>query len=197
MKEPKQGLPFILKGEIVWLPVDLLDPHPDNPRQGDVGAIVRSIMANGFYGRIVCQRRPAGQNPRIIIGEHRWRAARELHMEKIPAELVDCTDLVATRIMLADNRTNDLATYDAAKLTQVLKNIIEEGGVGDPSLLEGTGYDGDDLDRLLQKYGDMDGSPLEFQKFDESLHTRLRCPKCGYEFSGESTEVKERPLDEQ
>ena len=46
-----------------------LIPHPDNPRHGDVPAIVESIKANGWFGTIVAQRSTshvlAGRPPRL------------------------------------------------------------------------------------------------------------------------------------
>ena len=56
---------------------------------------------------------------------------------------VDVDDATARRILLADNRTNDLATYDDAVLAELLTALAE-----DDDLL-GTGWDGDDLDALL------------------------------------------------
>jgi hypothetical protein len=121
------------------VPIDSLSPHPNNPRQGDLGAIVQSIKANGFYGAIVAQ---AGTNV-IIVGEHRWLAAKEAGMTKVPVAFADVDDATAVKIMLADNRTSDGADYDQEQLANLLVELAESSG------LEGTGYDGDDLDDLL------------------------------------------------
>ena len=130
--------------------IDAVTPHPRNPRQGDVGAIHQSIAANGFYGHIVAQR----SSGHILAGSHRWIAAKQAGAKRIPVTWVDVDDDHALRILLADNRTNDLASYDDTSLAQLLVEIQE--AVGD---LAGTGYDGDDLDELLADLAPMTDEP--------------------------------------
>lgn len=119
--------------------LDALRPHPRNPRQGDIGAIHESIRANGFYGQVVAQK----STGYILAGNHRWRAAAQAGATEIPVTWVDVDDDRALRILLADNRTNDLASYDDEALALLLKELADGAGLG------GTGYDGDDLDHLL------------------------------------------------
>jgi site-specific DNA-methyltransferase (adenine-specific) len=71
-------------------------------------------------------------------------AAKQAGMTELPVLWVDCDDDRALRILLADNRTNDLADYNPAALTDLLKELAET-----PDALVGTGYDGDALDELL------------------------------------------------
>jgi DNA modification methylase len=120
-------------------PVEALTPHPDNPRRGDVGAIQDSISAHGFYGAILAQQ----SSGRIIAGEHRWQAAQAEGLTKVPVVLIDCDDAEAVKIMLADNRTSDAATYDGSVLASILSDLD-----GD---LIGTGYNDDDLATILEK----------------------------------------------
>lgn len=126
-------------------PLDTVRPHPRNPRQGDTGAIHESIEANGFYGAIIAQKSTGF----ILAGNHRWQAARQAGATEIPITWVDVDDDHALRILLADNRTNDLASYDDSALAELLQEIHEAHGN-----LMGTGYDGDDLDQLLTDLGD-------------------------------------------
>lgn len=119
--------------------VDSLNLHPDNPRQGDIGAIAVSIEQNGWYGTVVAQR----STNNILVGNHRLQAAKHLGIEKVPVYFVDCDDVQAKKIMLADNRTNDLATYVEDDLIKLLTEIATTND------LLGTGFDGDDLDELL------------------------------------------------
>lgn len=125
-------------------PLDTVRPHPRNPRQGDTGAIHESIEANGFYGAIIAQKSTGF----ILAGNHRWQAAQQSAATEIPITWVDVDDDHALRILLADNRTNDLASYDENALAEILKEIHEAHGN-----LIGTGYDGDDLDQLLEDLG--------------------------------------------
>ncbi len=116
-----------------------LKPHPSNPRQGDVGAIIQSIEANGWYGTLVAQI----STGHVLAGNHRLQAAIHCGLDRVPVHWVDVDDDTAHRILLADNRTTDLATYDEHALADLL---VEMGKTGN---LDGTGYDGDDLDDLL------------------------------------------------
>jgi DNA modification methylase len=119
--------------------LDDLTPHPANPRQGDVGAIHQSIEANGFYGAVIVQK----STGYVLAGNHRMQAAAHAGATSLPVIEVDVDDATATRILLADNRTNDVATYDQDALAGLLKSLAEDGG------LAGSGYDGDDVDALL------------------------------------------------
>ncbi len=126
------------------VPVDMLITHPRNPRQGNVEAITESIKANGFYGTIVAQ----GSTGHVLGGNHRLKAARELGMETVPVAWLDIDDDRALRILLADNRTADLAEYDDAALSALLQELAESDG------LDGTGYDDDALGALMAKLAD-------------------------------------------
>lgn len=122
------------------IPVDDLTPHPQNARQGDVGAISVSLEEHGQYKPIVVNER----NMTILAGNHTWLAAKALGWKKIATVLVDVDDEQARRILLVDNRTNDLASYDDTGLAELLEELAAT-----PSGLAGTGFDGDDLDQLL------------------------------------------------
>jgi ParB-like chromosome segregation protein Spo0J len=62
--------------------VDLADlrTHPRNVNHGDLGAILESIDANGFYGAIVAQR----STGYILAGNHRYMALREQNAAMVP-----------------------------------------------------------------------------------------------------------------
>jgi len=98
----------ILDGKTEVVPIDALKPHPRNPREGDIGAIHASINNNGFYGRVLAQKATGF----ILAGNHRWQAMTQAGAKEIPVEWIDVDDDHALRILLADNRTNDLASYN-------------------------------------------------------------------------------------
>jgi DNA modification methylase len=76
----------------------------------------------------------------VLAGNHTLEAAKDLGWTEIAATLISCDDEQARRIVLVDNRTNDLATYDEAELAALLTEL--------PSF-DGTGYDQAALDELL------------------------------------------------
>jgi len=134
----------ILASETKLEPIDAIRPHPRNPREGDVGAIHESIEANGFYGSILAQKSTGF----ILAGNHRWQAAMQQGATEIPVTWVDVDDDHALRILLADNRTNDVASYNEDELANILQELAHNTGT-----LAGTGYDGDALDELLEDLG--------------------------------------------
>lgn len=123
------------------VPVDDLHEHPQNPRVGDVEAVMASIRANGFYGTLVVQ----ASTMRVLAGNHRLRAAKRCGLASVPCVVVDVDDAAALRILLADNRTGDLASYDDARLAEALATLDLAGGVA------GSGYGADDLASLQRR----------------------------------------------
>lgn len=158
------------------VPIDELVPHPDNARKGDTEKIMASIRANGFFGALVVQ---SGTN-RILAGNHRWQAARRMGMETVPVLFVDCDDKQARKILLADNRSSDLATYDPDELGNLLKKVMAEGDLG------GTGFDAMDLQRLI---GDVIDEPNEKRKRNlEPFHNSYWLVKAPITMQGVVTE---------
>jgi DNA N-6-adenine-methyltransferase (Dam)/ParB/Sulfiredoxin domain len=117
-------------------PIEQLTEHPDNPRRGDEGVLERSMDAHGFYGAVIAQ----ASSRRIIAGNHRTRVARRRGETTVPVILLDVDDDQARRILLIDNRSSDVATYDDQALLSLLVEL--EGTAG-------TGFDATDIDRLL------------------------------------------------
>jgi len=130
---------MIDEGKTELIAIGKLKPHPANPRKGNVDAIVESIKVNGFYGSLVVQK----STMFILAGNHRWQAAKRVGMTSIPCMVIDVDDTQAKKILLADNRTSDFATYDNEELTKLLREVISE------ETLAGTGFDAHDLDKLL------------------------------------------------
>jgi DNA modification methylase len=125
--------------------IDSIETHPKNVRQGDIGAISESLQAHGQYRPIVVDKR----TNRILAGNHTWKAAKALGWTEINAGFIETKDDdEALRILLADNRTTDLASYDDSGLAELLKQLADTE-IG----LEGTAFDGDDLDSLLKDLG--------------------------------------------
>jgi DNA modification methylase len=127
---------------------DRLTPHPDNPRRGNLAQLAESVEANGFYGAIVAQR----STGHVLAGNHRLLAARQQGLDQVPVVWLDVDDDRARRILLVDNRTNDLAAYDEESLLALL---------GDLPDLTGTGYTAEDLLTLAGADSEHDEEPQE------------------------------------
>jgi hypothetical protein len=126
-----------------------LEPHPQNPRRGDIDNIRESLARFGQYRPIVVQT----SSNHIIAGNHTWKAAQAEGWTTIKATYIDVDDDTALAILVADNRLADLGSYETADLTAVLRAIDASGG------LAGTGYTTADLAALLSPSPPM-GKPL-------------------------------------
>ena len=122
------------------VPIGAVKPHPKNPRHGDLAAIRSSLDANGWFGAVLAQQ----STGYILAGNHRHRALCQRGADKVPVLWIDCDDQTALRILLADNRTSDLAEYDEAWLAELL-GVLKDDDVG----LTGTGFDEAALNELL------------------------------------------------
>ena len=127
-----------LKGSIIE--IDSIKPHPKNARQGDVGMIATSLELNGQYRPIIIQESTGF----IIAGNHTWKAAKSLGWTEIAATKLSVDEDQSIRILLADNKANDLASYDDSDLLSLLieMNESDQG-------LEGTLFSNDDIDDLM------------------------------------------------
>lgn len=123
------------------VPYGSLELHPQNARESDMDALQESIENNGFYDPVVVQ----VSRRRIIKGNHRYIKMGELGAPLIPTIWAECDDATALRILLADNRLNDLGGYDPLKLAGLLEMV----NATDTGLI-GTGYDQAEMDALFE-----------------------------------------------
>lgn len=120
------------------LPISSLEEYPGNPRQGDIGLIAHLLKTHGQLLPITVNRR----NRRILTGNHLTAAARQLGWTQIWVAWVDVDDDGEKRIVLADNRTSDLATYDNDALGKALAQV-------GPTHIAETGFTLHDLDDVI------------------------------------------------
>ncbi|MDJ0383233.1 ParB N-terminal domain-containing protein [Streptomyces sp. G-G2] len=123
------------------VPLADLAPYYRNPRTGDLDAIAESLATHGQYKPIVVNRGThTGRSNEILAGNHTAKAARRLGWDHIAVTWLDVDEATAAKIVIVDNRTSDLAGYDTALLADILTDLPD---------LEGTGYDQEQLDDLL------------------------------------------------
>lgn len=120
-----------------------LNHFHENARIGDVDAIAESIQKNGLYKPVVVNRGTlTGRPNEVLAGNHTVKAVRQLDWHTIPVVWVDVDDDAAKRIVLADNKTNDLARYDDSALLKLLQSLDAD--------LEGTGFTETDIVDLME-----------------------------------------------
>lgn len=147
----------VLRTEVV--DIRRLRLYHRNPRRGDVNAVAESLRVNGQFRPIIVNTgEQTGRRDEVLAGNHTLQAAKRLGWSTILASFVNYTDAEAARVVLADNRTADLADYDNGLLLDVLQEAPD---------LEGTGYTTDDLDALAAELLAGDPDPGEQSEPDE------------------------------
>ena len=122
-------------GDVETVSVRDVLTHPLNPREGDIGAIIESLTAMGQYRPIVVNKR----TKHCLSGNHTLTAAVQLGWEKIAVHWIDVDDIEEIKILIVDNRTSDLATYDSSELNKLLTSTN----------LTGTGFSRDEVAEIL------------------------------------------------
>jgi DNA modification methylase len=133
------------------VPLETIELHPRNPRQGDVAAVAASLARFGQQKPVVVQ----ASTRYVVAGNHLVRAARSLGWTEIAASIEDLDDVTATAFMLADNRTSDLGSYDDGLLAAILAEQAEADN------LAATGYDADAVAAILASAGVADDRDLD------------------------------------
>lgn len=109
--------------------------HPMNPREGDIGSIIESLNKMGQYRPIVVNKRTR----HIVSGNHTYQGAVQLGWEKIAVHWIDVDEIEEIKILIVDNRTSDLATYDPQELNKLLTTTN----------LTGTGFSPEEVAEIL------------------------------------------------
>jgi ParB-like chromosome segregation protein Spo0J len=106
--------------------INVPKPHPKNPRIGNVDAVAESLREHGQFKPIVVNRR----NGFIAAGHHTWLAARRNGWDEIQVVWIDVDEQKHLKIMLADNKTSDMGTYDDKVLAEILASMDDISGTG-------------------------------------------------------------------
>ena len=115
--------------------ISKITPYNRNPRDNDkaVEAVANSIEEFGFQQPIVVDKDMV-----IIVGHTRYKAAQELGLQTVPVVIAsNLNEEQVKAYRLADNRTNELATWNEAMLIEEIGQI-------------------EDIDMTLFGFGDID-----------------------------------------
>lgn len=115
-------------GELVSFPVDVLVPHPDNPRSslGDLDELARSIKSHGVLQPVVVL--PVGEDGRhlIVAGHRRHAAAVKAKVSHVPGIIRDLTPVEVLETMLVENvNRSDLTTSEEVRAIERLMDLAE------------------------------------------------------------------------
>lgn len=146
--------------KIVYKKTDNLIPYENNPRNNDnaVPAVAASIKDFGFKVPILLDKDNV-----IIAGHTRLKAAKKLGMKMVPCIYADdLTPQQVKALRIADNKTAELAEWDAELLDSELAEITDFD-------MSSYGFNSSELDELLAepdevKEDEFDAAPPEKPK---------------------------------
>lgn len=108
---------------IVMKNIAVIKPYENNPRHNEsaIDAVASSIKEFGWKQPLVIDKDNV-----IVVGHTRWLAAKKLGLSEVPCLIAsDLTDEQIAAYRLADNKTNELATWDFEKLKTELESISD------------------------------------------------------------------------
>lgn len=122
-------------GGLVYIPIEQLYPHPDNPRKdlGDLTELADSIKANGVLQNLtVVPRTVTGEitgetwqkGYTVVIGHRRLAAAKLAGLKELPCVVADMDLRTQVQTMLMENiQRSDLTLYEQAQGFQMMLNL--------------------------------------------------------------------------
>lgn len=112
---------------LVYIPVERLVPHPDNPRKelGDLTELAASIKENGIFQNLTVVPEVEDRFT-VIIGHRRLAAAKLAGLTELPCVIVEMTPKEQVQTMLLENmQRTDLTVYEQAQGFQLILDMGE------------------------------------------------------------------------
>jgi ParB-like chromosome segregation protein Spo0J len=170
-----------------------------NPKGHDLGEIMRSIKRFGFTSPVMVNERTGS----LLAGHGRLDALQRMKArgDAVPMRVREDrgewyipvirgvefeSDAEAEAYLVADNRLVEVGAWNEDELARVLSDLASAGA----EMLNGTGYDVDDLDELLKRLGAEKGEEeVEEAREDEIKEQWSIIIECSNEF--EQTDLLE------
>ena len=121
--------------------IDKLKEFPDNPREGNVEEIKKSLIQNAQYKPLIVNKKTM----HVLVGNHTLKAMKELNYETVNVNLIEVDESEEKKIVLVDNKLSDDSNYNKEKLSALLDELMIDGD------LIGTGFTADEVDDLIAK----------------------------------------------
>lgn len=132
---------------ITYLSIDVLFPHPDNPRQdlGDLSELTESIKAKGVLQNLTVVPFVSRLNPKfngkgkytVIIGHRRLAAAQQAGLTHLPCVITNMSEEDQIATMAVENmQRSPLTAYEQARVFQMM---LDFGGTVE-SVSKKTGF---------------------------------------------------------
>jgi hypothetical protein len=134
--------------------IDTLVHLENNPRRGDVDAIMASYREFGQMKPIVARKNEDG-TATVIAGNHQLEAAIRLGWKEIACVYIDGDEARAIAYAIADNRTMELGKTDERLLSELLLEINNEYS----DLIDDLGWDEFEI-AAIEEFSNIDESEL-------------------------------------
>lgn len=122
-----RGKPLSSNGDIVRIPVDMVEPNPYQPRMSfdneALNELADSIRTLGLIQPITV-RRKSDDRFQIISGERRFRACRLCNMEMIPAYVMEADDQGMLEMAIVENIQRE--NLDPIEVAMSYQRLIDE-----------------------------------------------------------------------
>jgi len=121
------------KGPPREVPIELIDPNPDNPRQDFSEAELKSLASSLANVTLMQPLYVEARGPRfqLLAGERRWRAAKLAGWKRIACYVVAVDRATAVQLMVDENlQRADLNALETARALALLTKPASEGGGG-------------------------------------------------------------------
>lgn len=127
-----------IKGELVYIPIEKLFPHPDNPRKelGDLTELADSIKAKGIMQNLTVVPKEKDTYT-VVIGHRRLGASKVAGLTELPCVIANMSPKEQIATMVAENmQRSDLTIYEEACGMQMmldfgdtLESVSEQTGL--------------------------------------------------------------------
>lgn len=156
-----------------YVDIEDLTEWEDNPRVNDhaVKDVAASIKRFGFASPIIARK----ENGEIIAGHTRYKAAKELGLDRVPVRFVDLDPVDSKLLALADNRISEESSWDPALLKDVFEKLDKQNV--DLSL---SGFHENEIRLFLEKSEPSASGATEIDQ--DSIDLANKCPRCNFEF---------------
>jgi len=117
-------------GGVRTIPIELIEPNPDQPRkifnEAELSELAESIAEKGLIQPLLVRPLPgAAERYQIVAGERRWRAAQKARLHEAPCVVRELTDRETLEIAIVENvqRADLNAVEEARALRQLVENF--------------------------------------------------------------------------
>lgn len=134
--------------QLVYIDIDQLYQHPDNPRKdlGELTELADSIRAQGVMQNLTVVPREAGGYT-LIIGHRRCAASKLAGLTELPCVITELSEKEQAGVMLLENmQRNDLTLYEQAKGFQLTLDL----GYSVNELSQKTGFSQTTINRRVK-----------------------------------------------